>query len=213
MNITNQEIQNYCMSNSSLESDVLSEIKKYTQNIPGSKMLSDRLIGMQLQSYIRALQATCVVDIGTFTGYSTLSMAEALPENGVVISCEKNPNALKVARQFFQKSAHNHKIQIKLQTALQCLTELTDKKCDLIFIDADKLPIKSYYEIALRKIKTKGIIIVDDVLWYGKVLEESPEDKRAQAMKKFNSYVTQDSRVDNFILPIRHGLMIIHPKN
>ncbi|MDF2940326.1 MAG: Caffeoyl-CoA O-methyltransferase [Gammaproteobacteria bacterium] len=206
-----KNLEDYAIAYTKPESALLSEIAKDVQNKPGSQMLSGPLVSQFLKMLIKMTAAYRVLDIGTFTGYSAVSMAEALPENGLVISIESSQPTLEAAKSYFAQSLHAQKIRPILGEALEVLPQLSET-FDLIFIDADKSKVIEYYELALSRLKSGGIIVIDDVLWRGEVLEVAPADKRAVAMQKLNQHILEDNRVENLILPIRHGLNLVLKK-
>jgi caffeoyl-CoA O-methyltransferase len=169
-------------------------------------MLSGRLEGTLLQMLAVSLGAQRILEIGTFTGFSALMMAAALPEDGKLITCEINPKAISIARSFFQRSPDGRKIELREGPALETLKTLAGP-FDLVFIDADKETYTAYYEAALSLLAPNGLIAVDNVLWSGRVL--NPEDDNSRAIAAFNEHVRQDQRVTQVILTVRDGLMLI----
>jgi len=148
------------------------------------------------------------LEIGTFTGLSALSIALALPDNGKLIALDKNEETSKVAIEFFKKANLDHKIQTMIKPALDSLDELKDSKFDMIFIDADKMNYKKYYERSLNLLDKGGLIIVDNVLWHGEVADEDNLDKYTVNIREFNSYVTNDKRVEQIIVPLGDGMTV-----
>ncbi len=205
--ITHPEVEAYCKTHSTAESGLLKELREYTEvNVPGAQMLSDVLVGRTLQFLLQLLKAQYVVDLGTFTGYSALSMAEALADDATVMTCDQSAEHLQIARAFFAKSPHKHKIQVFEGLIFDCIASVTTT-VDFVFIDADKLQIGQYIEAIYPKLRQGGMIVVDNVLWGGEVLK--PEDKRAKALDAFNTTIKKDPRFVNVLLPIRDGLNII----
>ncbi|MDF2529375.1 MAG: methyltransferase [Gammaproteobacteria bacterium] len=202
------QIETYAAFYSSSDSALLQQLANDTKAMTGSQMLSGRLVGQLLRILIKLRQAKTVLDIGTYTGYSALSMAEALPQDGQVITIESSKPALDIANKYFTQSQHASKIKPMLGEALELLPQLSGS-FDLIFIDADKLRILEYYEHSLAKLNSGGVMVIDDVLWRGEVLEPEPSDKRAQVMQKLNQHILQDHRVENLLLPLRHGLNVV----
>ncbi|MGW8273320.1 MAG: O-methyltransferase, partial [Thermodesulfovibrionales bacterium] len=147
------------------------------------------------------------VEIGTFTGYSALMMAEGLPEQGELITCERSEQFAGIARRYFRRSPHGGKIRILMGNAAETLREIHDRSVDFVFIDADKKSYVLYYEESLRMIKPGGLIAVDNTLWYGRVL--SPQDEDSLAIAGFNMMVSEDSRVEKVLLTIRDGVTLI----
>ena len=149
-----------------------------------------------------------VLEIGTFTGLSALSISLALPDDGSLVALDKNEETNKIATSFFKKAKQDHKIKTIIKPALESLEELKNNKFDMIFIDADKMNYKEYYERSLKLINKNGLIIVDNVLWHGEVADENNLDKYTVNIRKFNEYVSNDKRVEQVIIPLGDGMTI-----
>jgi len=149
-----------------------------------------------------------VLEIGTFTGLSALSISLALPDEGKLIALDKNEETNKIALDFFKKANQDHKIQTIIKPALESLKELKDKKFDMVFIDADKMNYKEYYEKSLRMLNQGGLIIIDNVLWHGEVVDEKNNDKFTVYIREFNKFVSEDKRVEQIIIPLGDGMTI-----
>jgi predicted O-methyltransferase YrrM len=149
-----------------------------------------------------------VLEIGTFTGLSALSISLALPNDGKLISLDKNEETNKVALNFFKKANQDHKIETKIKPALESLDELKNNKFDMVFIDADKMNYKEYYERSLKLVDKGGLIIIDNVLWHGEVVDENNIDKFTVNIREFNSYVSSDKRVEQIIVPLGDGMTV-----
>ena len=149
-----------------------------------------------------------VLEIGTFTGLSTLSIALALPEYGKLIALDKNEETNKIAVSFFKKANLNNKIQTIVKPALDSLDELKNRKFDMVFIDADKMNYKEYYERSLKLVNKGGLVIVDNVLWHGEVADENNLDKFTVNIRDFNDYVAKDNRVEQIIVPLGDGMTV-----
>ena len=149
-----------------------------------------------------------VLEIGTFTGLSALSIALALPDDGKLIALDKNEETSKVAIDFFKKANLDDKIQTMIKPALDSLDELKNNKFDMVFIDADKMNYKEYYERSLNLLDKGGLIIVDNVLWHGEVADEDNLDKYTVNIREFNSYVAKDKRVEQIIVPLGDGMTV-----
>jgi len=149
-----------------------------------------------------------VLEIGTFTGLSALSIALALPDDGKLIALDKNEETSKVAIDFFKKANLDNKIQTMIKPAIDSLDELKNSKFDMIFIDADKMNYKEYYERSLNLLDKGGLIIVDNVLWHGEVADEDNLDKFTVNIKDFNAYVAKDKRVEQIIVPLGDGMTV-----
>ena len=149
-----------------------------------------------------------VLEIGTFTGLSALSIALALPDDGKLIALDKNEETNKIAVSFFKKANLNNKIQTIVKPALDSLDELKNSKFDMVFIDADKMNYKEYYERSLKLLDKGGLIIVDNVLWHGEVADEDNLDKFTVNIRDFNTYVANDKRVEQIIVPLGDGMTV-----
>jgi len=149
-----------------------------------------------------------VLEIGTFTGLSALSIALALPENGKLIALDKNEETNKIALSFFKKANLDNKIKTIVKPALDSLEELKNNKFDMVFIDADKMNYKEYYERSLKLVNKGGLVIVDNVLWHGEVADENNLDKFTVNIRDFNDYVAKDNRVEQIIVPLGDGMTV-----
>ena len=197
----------YCRDHSQADSSLLMELKNYTwENEEIPQMISGQLVGNFLKSLIKLLRAKRIVEVGTFTGYSALQMAEALPKYGEIHTCELMEKHAKTAQSFFDRSDYGNKINILQGSALNSLEQLQAGSFDMAFIDADKTNYLEYYQRCLALIKKGGVIIMDNMLWGGDVLD--PKDDDAKALKKTGDFIQNDNRVFNTLLPIRDGLML-----
>ena len=149
-----------------------------------------------------------VLEIGTFTGLSALSILLALPDDGKLIALDKNEETNKVALDFFKKANQDHKIKTKIKPALESLDELKNNKFDMVFIDADKMNYKEYYERSLKLVDKGGLIIIDNVLWHGEVADKNNLDKYTVNIREFNSHVSNDKRVEQIIVPLGDGMTV-----
>jgi caffeoyl-CoA O-methyltransferase len=149
-----------------------------------------------------------VLEIGTFTGLSALSIMLALPEDGKLIALDKNEETNKVALSFFKKANQDDKIQTIIKPALESLDDLKNNKFDMVFIDADKMNYKEYYERSLKLVDKRGLIIIDNVLWHGEVADEANVDKFTLNIREFNAHIEQDKRVEQIIVPLGDGMTV-----
>ena len=149
-----------------------------------------------------------VLEIGTFTGLSALSIALALPKDGKLIALDKDEDTNKVALNFFKKANQDHKIKTLIKPALQSLEEIQNNKFDMVFIDADKMNYKEYYERSIKLMNKGGLIIADNVLWHGEVADELNVDKYTINIREFNTHVANDSRVEQIIVPLGDGMTV-----
>ena len=148
------------------------------------------------------------LEIGTFTGLSALSIALALPDNGKLVALDNNEKTNKVAKNFFKKANQSHKVETITKPALESLEELKNNKFDMVFIDADKMNYKEYYERSLKLMDKGGLIIIDNVLWHGEVADEENLDKYTVNIRKFNAHVENDKRVEQIIVPLGDGMTV-----
>jgi caffeoyl-CoA O-methyltransferase len=205
MEIVPHAIEAYCESHSAPASPLLAEIQTYTtRNHSDSQML----VGPLEAAFLRLLVRASVLEIGTFTGYSALAMAEALPDDGSLITCDIDPEHAEIATGFFQRSPHRGKISQRLGPALETLATLpTETTFDFVFLDADKENYVNYYDRLIPMLKPGGLIVADNVLWSGKVL--NPAAETDLALVRFNSHVRADARVECVVLPVRDGVSVI----
>jgi len=161
-----------------------------------------------LHLIIKISNIKTVLEIGTFTGLSTLSIALALPDDGKLIALDKDEETNKVALDFFKKANQDNKIKTIVKPALDSLEELKNSKFDMVFIDADKMNYKEYYERSLKLVDKGGLIIVDNVLWHGEVADEDNLDKFTINIREFNKHVSQDDRVEQIIVPLGDGMTV-----
>ena len=161
-----------------------------------------------LHLIIKTSNIKTVLEIGTFTGLSALSIALALPEDGKLTALDKDEETNKIAVSFFKKANQDNKIQTIVKPALDSLEELKNDKFDMVFIDADKMNYKEYYERSLKLLDKGGLIIVDNVLWHGEVADEGNLDKYTINIRDFNTYVANDKRVEQIIVPLGDGMTV-----
>ena len=207
MNFTLEEIEEYCKDFSLKDSPLLSELTESTwssEDLP--QMLSGSLVGGLLQTLIRLSRAVNILEIGMFTGYSALKMAEALPENGKIHTCELMDKHIKTASEWFKKSENGYKISVHKGPALQSLEKMKHLTFDLVFIDADKVNYPSYHNIALDLLKKGGVGVLDNMLWSGKVIE--PSDKESIALRETAELIRNNDKLSPLLLPVRDGVMV-----
>ena len=149
-----------------------------------------------------------VLEIGTFTGLSALSISLALPDDGKLIALDKNEETNKVAINLFKKANQDHKIKTIIKPALESLKELKNNKFDMVFIDADKMNYKEYYEKSLELLSKGGLVIIDNVLWHGEVADKKNNDKFTINIREFNKFVSEDKRVEQIIIPLGDGMTV-----
>ncbi len=208
MNFVNIKLEEYSIDNSMNIPQYLLDLEKetnLTKLMP--QMLSGRLQGRLLSILSKILNPQNILEIGTFTGYSALCLAEGLKENGKLITVEFDEELKTIIDKYISKSPYKNKIQLIIGDALNVVPEL-EETFDLVFLDAHKPDYLNYYKTLIPKMNSGGIIIADNVLWSGKVINEL-SDKTAKAIDEFNKFVKNDNRTENIILPIRDGLSII----
>lgn len=211
MEFISDELLNYCETFTSGESELLKELNRQTHLKVGQpRMLSGHLQGRFLSFLSKLLKPSAILEIGTYTGYSALCLAEGLNEKGKLITIDPNEETNFFARSFIERSDYKNKIELLAGNAQEIIPTLK-QKWDLIFIDADKRNYANYYDLVIEKVNAGGIIIADNVLWSGKILQEE-KDKDTQAIHDFNKKVSSDSRVESTLLPVRDGLMILRKK-
>lgn len=214
MEFISEELSKYAEDHTTPESDLLAQLNRETYSqvlIP--RMLSGHLQGRILSLISKIKQPRNVLEIGTYTGYAALCLAEGLTENGELDTIEKNEELETRILKYFKQSPYASQLNLHIGDATELVASL-DKKFDLVFIDADKSNYLNYYNLVFDKLNTGALIIADNVLWSGKVLNESQiaKDIDTKALVEFNSFVQQDSRVENVLMPVRDGLMIIRKK-
>jgi caffeoyl-CoA O-methyltransferase len=169
-------------------------------------MMVGAVEGAFLRMLVRMTGARRILEIGTFTGYSALAWAEALPKDGRVVTCDVNAETVAIAKRYFAQSPHGHKIEVKLGPALESLKVLTGP-FDICFIDADKVNYGAYYDSCVELVRARGLIVLDNMLQGGRVL--SPNDSPAKAIDVLNQRIRRDTRVENVLLPVRDGIMLV----
>lgn len=206
MYIVHQDIEKYAAAHSTPESELLQKLNRDTHaHVLKARMLSGHLQGNVLATFSQMLRPKRILEIGTFTGYSAICLAQGLAENGLLYTLEANEELESMINKYVKEAELADKIKLIIGNAMQIIPTL-DETFDMVFIDADKSNYSNYYDLVFGKVRKGGFIIADNVLWYGKVLDK--QDKDTQAIKSFNEKVQQDTRVINTLLPLRDGLMI-----
>lgn len=215
--ITNSACQDYFTSLCAQESDVQRSLKAYVATLDKvPPMYIDALQGSILAFLARSIQAKAVLEIGTFVGYSTLWLARGLTSEGHITTCEVDPRWRPIALNAFEQAGVVNQVTLKTQKALLSLEEFTSAETppqfDFIFVDADKSNYPLYYEYCLQLLSAQGMLVMDNVWWQGKLLDENYAQKRAQVLRKFNADLSQDPRIHLTMLPIGDGLSLIRKK-
>ena len=199
-------VEQFAHDHTEPETDLYVRLREETYRImQWPEMQVDVIEGRFLQMLVRLSSAKSILELGMFTGYSALMMAEALPDDGRLITCEIDPKAEAIARRYFAESPHGRKITVRMGPALDTIKTWTGP-LDLVFIDADKVNYSNYYEACLPLLKSGGLVVADNVLWSGKVLH--PKDADDHAIVAFNRLVQSDPRVKNVCLTVRDGMML-----
>ena len=208
MDIVAREAEGYARDHTTPMSELLEEVEYFTlTRTLYPSMLTGRVEGRFLQLAAQLSGAHYIVDIGTFTGYSALAMAEVLPDDGKILTIEQNPDHARTAQDFFNRSPSGFKINLLIGEAMEILETLPDEKTDLVFIDADKRNYSAYYRESMRILRTGGLILADNALWYGRIFD--PKDDEGRAMADFNELVNTDNRAEKLFLTIRDGIYLI----
>jgi caffeoyl-CoA O-methyltransferase len=209
MELVNHIAEVYAKQFSSSLDDVLQEIEDYTlQNHPQAQMLSGHVQGKVLEMISCMIKPQTILEVGTFTGFSALCLLKGLQPGGKLHTIELREEDAATAKKYFTKANVNNKIQLHLGDARQIIPTL-NQQWDLVFIDADKVGYIEYYELTLPNVKSGGFIVADNVLFHGEVLQSELKGKNAKAIQAFNEHVAKDNRVQNVMLTVRDGLLLI----
>lgn len=210
------ELYAYVLAHSVREAPVLARLREVTAKMPHSTMQISPEQGQFMALLVRLIVARRCIEVGTFTGYSSLAVALALPTDGSIIACDVNPATTAIAQQFWKEAGVEKKVQLRLQPALQTLDELLANEganlFDFAFIDADKENYRAYYEKLFELIRPGGLIAVDNTLWSGQVANARDNDSATVALRAFNDYVHHDERVDLALVPIGDGLTLLRKR-
>ena len=208
-------LEEYIESHSTAEAALLHELERETYlRVLNPRMISGHIQGKLLEMLVRMIQPKAILEIGTFTGYSALSMAAGLPEDGVIDTCEVDDELEELIQSFFDRSAYSERVKLHIGSALEIAPRLA-KSYDMVFIDGDKREYSAYYNMLFDNnlVHSGSWILADNILWYGKVVEPVAKgDKQTQVIIDFNNLIISDPRVENVILPIRDGINLIRVK-
>jgi caffeoyl-CoA O-methyltransferase len=212
MELINPRAEQYAKINTSALDEVLNEIEIYTlANHPHAQMLSGHVQGKVLEFFSKMIAPERILEIGTFTGFSALCLAKGLTNDGKLVTLELREDDAATAGKYFAKAGMESKIDLHIGDALEIISTLQEK-WDLVFIDADKVNYINYYELTLPSVKSGGWILADNVLFHGEVLEDNIKGKNAKAIHAFNELVKNDDRVEQAMLTVRDGLLLIQKK-
>ena len=212
MNFLDPEIEQYAEAHTTPESSLLAQITRDTYlEVLQPRMLSGHLQGRVLSMLSKMIRPNAILEIGTYTGYSALCLAEGLSAHGTLLTIDKNIELYDRANAYFSESEFASKIQMLKGNALNIVPDLK-QKWDLIFIDADKENYQNYYDLTLPNLNKGGFIIADNVLWSGKVIDANENDVDTTALRSFNTSLIEDNRVEVLMLPVRDGLTVVRKK-
>lgn len=207
-----QELDQYCCNHSAEENDLLKRINRETHlEVLQPRMLSGHFQGRVLSMFSKMIQPKRILEIGTYTGYSALCLAEGLTPDGKLVTIDVNEELASRVQSYFDISPFSEQIRYVISPALEVIPTLNEE-WDIVFIDADKQNYIEYYELVLPFVKAGGYIILDNVLWSGKVADLDKNDKDTVLLRKLNTIIHEDIRVEEVLLPIRDGLMVARKK-
>jgi len=211
-----EDLYNYMLSHSLRESEVARRLRRETSKHERASMQISPDQAQFMAFLVKLINARRTLEIGVFTGYSALVVALALPADGEIVACDVSEEWTSTARRYWREAGVNHKITLRLAPALETLTDLIDsgqeETFDFAFIDADKENYEPYYEYCLRLVRRGGLIAVDNVFWDGNVIDDSIRDEETQAIRRLNTALHQDSRVDISLIPLGDGLSLLRKK-
>lgn len=210
-----ESLHTYLLDHSLREPEVLERLRTETARLAESKMQIAPEQGQFMALMVKLMAARKIIEVGTFTGYSSTAMAMALPENGLIICCDLSWSWTSVAREYWREAGVDNKIDLRLAPALTTMHLLIDEgwdDFDMAFIDADKENYMEYYEVALKLLRPGGLIMVDNVLWGGDVVDEQNHDPSTEAIRDFNRFVYEDERIDMSLLPLGDGLSLLRKR-
>lgn len=210
MEFLDEKLTNYSEKHTSPESKILSELNRETHaKVLMPRMLSGHLQGRILSMISHMIKPSCILEIGTYTGYSALCLAEGLNEQGVLHTIDINDELQSLVNRYVEKNHFENKIKTYIGDALEIIPKLS-YTYDLVFIDADKINYSNYFDLVIDQVREGGYILADNVLWSGKILESTDKmDSDTKAIYNFNIKIQEDSRVENVLLPVRDGLLLM----
>lgn len=212
MNFISPELEQYAGNYTSPESELLARINRETHlEVLQPRMLSGHLQGRVLSLFSRLLQPKRILEIGTYTGYSALCLAEGLAVDGTLITIDVNEELQARVQSYFNDSAYKNHIEYHIGDAMELIPTFPEM-WDLVFIDADKKNYLNYYELVIERMNPGGIILADNILWSGKVIDPSATDRETEILRRYNEVIHADDRVENILLPIRDGIMVARKK-
>ncbi|XP_039134071.1 probable caffeoyl-CoA O-methyltransferase At4g26220 [Dioscorea cayenensis subsp. rotundata] len=209
------QLYDYILSNVR-EPPILRELREETATLKGSQMLVSPDQAQLLAMLVQILGANRCIEVGVFTGYSSLAVALVLPESGYLVACEKDAKCLEIAKKYYELAAVAHKVDVKQALAADTLQSLLDKgegcSYDFAFLDADKRKYDEYFEYLFQLVRVGGVIVIDNVLWHGKVANPNETDKKTNSLRKFNRKIFKDERISTSVVPVGDGMTICRKK-
>jgi caffeoyl-CoA O-methyltransferase len=207
--IVEPRVEDYAQEHSSPNGELFDRLAAETrEKSDAPQMMVGLLEGQFLGALVRSTKARRILELGTFTGYSSISMALALPDDGRVITCDVNAETTEIARRYATEAGVADRIEYRTGPALETIAQL-DGEFDLVFIDADKPNYLNYYEATLPKLSVGGLMILDNTLWSGRVADPDEDDENTRAIRAVNDRVLEDPRVDNVLLTVRDGMNLV----
>jgi caffeoyl-CoA O-methyltransferase len=207
--IVEERVEQYAEEHSSPQAELFQRLAAEThEKTTAPQMMVGLLEGRFLATLVRSLRAKRVLELGTFTGYSSISMAEALPPEGRLITCDVNDETTAIARRYAEEAGVVDRIEYRTGPALDTIAQL-DGEFDLVFIDADKPNYLNYYEATLPKLAANGLMILDNTLWSGRVADPDDNDENTRAIREVNDHISGDARVENVLLTVRDGMNLV----
>jgi len=211
MDISDKEIEEYTLGHTSDEPEIVKKlIKASEEDLEFTDMMSGRQVGMLLRFFVQLIKPKRILEVGTFTGYSTLMMAEDLPEESEILTLEMNPRYQKVSKSFFSLPDYEKRVFQVMGNALEVIPKI-EGVFDMIYLDADKAHYPEYYQLLKEKLSDRGYLLIDNVLWGGTVLDK--QEKKAEAIHRMNQEIAADNTVEQVMLPVRDGLTILRFDN
>lgn len=214
--ITNEKVARYVVEKIVIESDLEQRLRAETSKLPEGPMISSSDVGSFLALLAKSVQTKLAIEIGTFTGYTALKIASALPTDGKLICCDISVDWTNIGKKYWELASLQNKIDLHLSPALATLENLLSQNLrgsfDFAFIDADKTNYDNYYEACLQLLRPGGLIILDNMLWGGSVVDDNIMDPSTSALRSLNKKISQDQRVDSCLLTVGDGLMMVRKK-
>ena len=211
-----QNLYDYVLASSLRESPALAQLRAETATLPLAVMQIAPEQGQFMAMLIKLLGARRAIEVGVYTGYSALAVADALPDDGLLIACDINADTAAIAQRYWQQAGVAHKVDLRLAPAAETLQALLDEgqagSFDFAFIDADKTGYRDYYELCLALLRPGGLVVVDNVLWGGAVLNAQTDDADTRAIQRFNAQLYDDQRIELSMLPVADGLSLIRKR-